>query len=170
MISAKELVGILSDKINRRLDELKQEKEKQLDSYRKKLGNIESYENISQDHLDELDRRLDSTLRQLRLTTQISMVNDQFRNFETQEYPYLAEKVKRWGEVKDPDPGYSPDKPTTETIIDDPPPKKKTITISAIKPRYNKTFLEDHADVEEYVQALKAALLAELEKGNSLLV
>ena len=118
MTTAKEYVGILTDKITRHLDELKQAKENQLASYRKRLENIENYEHLSQDHLDELGRRLDSTLMRLRSATQISMLNDQFRNFEIHEYPLLAEKIQNWGEeVDETPPDYSP--PDNSS---DPPP------------------------------------------------
>lgn len=173
MTTAKVNVDILTDKIARRLDELKQEKENQLASYRKRLKNIENYENLSQDHLDELDRRLDSTLMRLRSATQIAMLNDQFRNFEIYEYPLLAEKIQKWGEeVKEDPPSYSSsDNPTDPPpVVSKPTPPKPPVTIASVRPGYNKTLLMDRKDVEEYVQAFKAALLAELDKGNSLLV
>ena len=103
------------------------------------------------------------------------MINDRFSRFESYDFLELASKIKDWGEVDETPPKYKESKDTqteSETPPVHTPPvfNRKSITISTLKPRYSKTFLESQTDVEEYVQAFKAALLAELEKGNSLLV
>jgi TolA-binding protein len=175
MITAKELVGILSDKVERKLNELRQEKEQQLETYRKKLENIEGYAQLSQDRIDFVERELTSIQKQIQSITQISMINDRFSRFESYDFLELASKIKNWGEVEETPPQYEESKDAqieSETPPVHTPPvfKRKSITISTLKPRYSKTFLESQTDVEEYVQAFKAALLAELEKGNSLLV
>ena len=66
----------------------------------------------------------------------------------------LAEKIQKWG----------------EEVGETPPDYSSPVNISSVRPQYSKTLLKDQNDVEEYVQAFKAALLAELDKGNSLLV
>jgi hypothetical protein len=171
MITAKELVGILSDKVERKLTELRQEKEQQLESYKRKLENIEGYAQLSQDRIDSVERELTSIQKQIQSITQISMINDRFSRFERSEYPQLASNIKDWAAVKEEPPRYIPEHPEDPPKVREEPPKKKMpITISNLRPRYRKTFLESQTDVEEYVQAFKAALLAELEKGNSLLV
>jgi hypothetical protein len=99
------------------------------------------------------------------------MINDRFSRFERSEYPQLASNIKDWAAVKEEPPRYIPEHPEDPPKVREEPPKKKMpITISNLRPRYRKTFIESQTDVEEYVQAFKAALLAELEKGNSLLV
>jgi DNA-directed RNA polymerase subunit F len=175
MITAKELVGILSDKVERKLTELRQQKEQQLESYKRKLENIEGYAQLSQDRIDSVERELTSIQKQIQSITQISMINDRFSRFESYDFLELASKIKNWGEVEETPPQLQ-DSKDVQTESETPPLhtppvfKKKSITISTLKPRYSKTFLESQTDVEEYVQAFKAALLAELEKGNSLLV
>ena len=99
------------------------------------------------------------------------MINDRFSRFERSEYPQLASNIKDWTAVQEDPPVYNPDRPEfPPNEFVDPPKEKMPITISNLRPRYRKTFIESQTDVEEYVQAFKAALLAELEKGNSLLV
>jgi DNA-directed RNA polymerase subunit F len=172
MITAKELVGILSDKVERKLTELRQEKEQQLESYKRKLENIEGYAQLSQDRIDLVERELTSIQKQIQSITQISMINDRFSRFETNGYLQLASKIKVWSEVKEDAPRYIPeDLPDSQPENKEPPQKKKPpVGISTVRPRYRKTFIENQSDVDEYVEAYKEALLAELEKGNSILV
>jgi hypothetical protein len=172
MITAKELVGILSDKVERKLADLKQEKEQKLETYRRKLENIKGYAQLSQDQVASIERELSFTKDQIESTTQISMINDRFSRFETNGYLQLASKIKDWAEVKPEAPLYIPeDLPDSPSVKEEPLPiKKTTVTVATVKPRYRKTFIEDQSDVEEYVEAFKEALLAELEKGNSILV
>jgi hypothetical protein len=172
MITAKELVGILSDKVERKLTELRQQKEQQLESYKRKLENIEGFSQLSQDQVASIEREMSFIKDQLASTTQISMINDRFSRFETNGYLQLASKIKDWSEVKEVAPRYIPeDLPDSQTENKELPKEKKPpVGISTIKPRYRKTFIENQSDVEEYVKAYKQALLAELEKGNSILV
>ncbi len=109
--------------------------------------------------------------KQIQSITQISVVNDRFRSFERNEYPQLASNIKDWTSVKEAPPVYNTNRPEFPPKVSEEPPKKKTpITISNLRPRYRKTFIENQSDVDEYVEAYKEALLAELEKGNSILV
>jgi hypothetical protein len=171
MTNAKELVGILSDKINRRLETVKEAKLAKLDEYHGKLKAISGYEELSQEKIDSIEREITFIQMQLQDTTQFSMINDRFSRFESYDYPRLAARIKDWGEVAETPPiitkGDST-KPKIEPIL--PPKKSEPVAVSRLIPHYHKTFLKDQKDVEEYVQAFKAALLAELAKGNSLLV
>ncbi len=100
------------------------------------------------------------------------MINDRFSRFESYDYPQLASRIKDWGEVGEKSPLTLPKDqpigPKTPPVLK--PKTVVTVSVSRVKPQYRKSFLENTKDVEEYIEAFKAALLAELEKGNSLLV
>ena len=172
MNTAKELTGILFDKVNRRVEEVKKEKIAKLDEFKKMLETISGYENLSKEKIDSIERDLTNIQKDLERTTQIAMINERFHRFESYDYPQLASRIKDWGEVEETPPPIQPkDQPIS--LITPPVQKPKTVVtvpVSRVKPQYRKSFLEDSKDVEEYVEAFKAALLAELEKGNSLLV
>ena len=54
---------------------------------------------------------------------------------------------------------------------DKPAPKPApVIAVSTIKPRSSKTMLENHQDVDGYLNDLRDQLYAEIDKGNKLLV
>ncbi len=172
MNAAKELTGILFDKVNRRVEEVKKEKIAKLDEFKKMLETISGYENLSKEKIDSIERDLTNIQKDLERTTQIAMINERFHRFESYDYPQLASRIKDWGEVEETPP---PIQPKDQPISPKTPPVQKpktvvTVPVSRLKPQYRKSFLEDSKDVEEYVEAFKAALLAELEKGNSLLV
>lgn len=172
MNAAKELTGILFDKVNRRVEEVKKEKIAKLDEFKKMLETISGYENLSKEKIDSIERDLTNIQKDLERTTQIAMINERFHRFESYDYPQLASRIKDWGEVEETPP---PIQPKDQPISPKTPPVQKpktvvTVPVSRVKPQYRKSFLEDSKDVEEYVEAFKAALLAELEKGNSLLV
>jgi len=168
MTTAKELTDILSDKVTRRVDELREAKIAKLDEYRSKLKAISGYEQLSQDRIDSIEKELTFIEKQLQVITQIAMINDRFSRFESYDYPQLASRIKDWGEVAETPPiVIHPEQKDSPAIK---PKTVVTVPVSRVKPQYRKSFLENTKDVEEYVEAFKAALLAELEKGNSLLV
>lgn len=172
MNTAKELVEILADKVKRRVNELKEAKIAKLDEFRGKLKSISGYEQLSQERVSSIERDLTYIQNEIERATQIAMINDRFSRFESYDYPQLASRIKDWGVVEETPPLIQPkDQPISPKT----PPVQKpktvvTVPVSRVKPQYRKSFLEDSKDVEEYVEAFKAALLAELEKGNSLLV
>jgi hypothetical protein len=178
MNTAKGLVEILADKVKRRVNELKEAKIAKLDEFRGKLKTISGYEQLSQEKIYSIERDLTYIQNEIERATQIAMINDRFNRFETYDYPQLASRIKDWGVAEETPPWHdeSKDFPTkSETPPEQTPaipkkPKKTVVSVANLKPRYEKTFLESQTDVEEYVEAFKAALLAELEKGNNLLV
>lgn len=172
MNTAKELVEILADKVKRRVNELKEAKIAKLDEFRGKLKSISGYEQLSQERVSSIERDLTYIQNEIERATQIAMINDRFSRFESYDYPQLASRIKDWGVVEE-TPHLT--QPKDQPISPKTPPVQKpktvvTVPVSRVKPQYRKSFLEDSKDVEEYVEAFKAALLAELEKGNSLLV
>lgn len=176
MSTGKELKMILSEKLERMLSTIKGEKLATLAGLKTKLEELTFYENLGQERQEKIRREFDIIESRINDTTQIAMINDQFRAFEDREYPVLVSRVQDWGESAHDNPHPDP-KTTPEGDKPDPPPRKEksqpirvTLYANKIKPKYAKQLISDAEDVEQYVEAIKSALLTELEKGNTILV
>lgn len=62
------------------------------------------------------------------------------------------------------------DNPGPSLVKEKPLPQKVTLYAKKLIPTYAKLLLSDATDVEQYVEAFKVVLLAELKKGNTILV
>jgi hypothetical protein len=96
------------------------------------------------------------------------MINDQFSTFRDSTYPALIGNIQEWGNLREPPKTYNPS-PGDPPNIKKPAPKK-IVPAREVKVQFKKALLYDEKDVEEYVQSLTKALLAELEKGNNIQV
>ena len=168
MANGKVLKEILSEKLERKVSNTKNDKLATLAELQKKLEALNIYEKLEQNKREDISREFEDIEQQIKNTTQISMLNDRFRRFEEDEYPLLVSRVKGWSEIVS-------DPPPRNGILDTPPkpipprPTSKTMYANSIKPKYVKPFISDANDVEQYTEALKVILLAELEKGSTII-
>lgn len=92
----------------------------------------------------------------------IAVIRDRVRQFDEREYQGILRTMTEWA-TPQPDPGTGngdegPGEVFRETV--------EYIPIRALSVNYQRPWLENEADVEAYVTALKAQLLAEIQAGK----
>jgi hypothetical protein len=168
MSDAKNLKEMLEDKLKRKLKAIKGSYTDDIKSMKAKLEGMAEFEHLSADRKREVEDKFVSIMRLVDRSDQIAMINDQFSTFRDSTYPTLIGNIQEWGNLREPPKPYNP-RPGDPLNIKKPTPKK-IVPAREVKVQFKKALLYDEKDVEEYVQSLTKALLAELEKGNNIQV
>jgi hypothetical protein len=154
---------------------------------------VESEITLARQKIDELEKRLsqmeeflmldgreqESHIEPFSLTKDdigrqklIAIIRDRVRRFEEKEYQNLlrqmaerAERKKTQTEPEQPE-GTVPDDQSGEREEAAAEPKIEYITKQAVKIPFAKAWLADEADVEQYVTAMKSALMGEIRNGK----
>jgi hypothetical protein len=168
MSDAKNLMEVLDDKLKRKLKTIKESYANEIESMKAKLEGMVEFEHLFADRKREVEEKFSTITRLLDRNDQVAMINDQFSSFRNTTYPALIGNIQEWGNLREPPKTYNPS-PGDPPNIKKPAPKK-IVPAREVKVQFKKALLYDEKDVEEYVQSLTKALLAELEKGNNIQV
>lgn len=151
----------LKEEIRTTVEREQQEAIDLVDSRRQQLEALLEYAaNESLD--DEVQAEIQQTVQKIRHAGIIAVVRDLKRRFDEDVYPRLLQQVT------------SPLKPSTSgdggPQESDPTPQPTFVSIRSLRVEYSQPILTDSMDVENYVAALQAAMLAELDAGNRIRV
>jgi hypothetical protein len=108
--------------------------------------------------------------------TLIAVIRDTLHRFEENEYPHQLSRMTEWAK-----PPFSPPEPDTRSVaggkktIEDSTqqqPHKKTtpqtefVSSRSVQVSFDKAWLADESDVDQYLSAMRKALLEEIQKGK----
>jgi len=107
----------------------------------------------------------------------IAVIRDTLRQFEETEYPQLLSRMTTWAQ---PAPAPAKDRETPDTTlpisysgasasstkITVTEPKIEYVSSKFVPVPFDKAWLADEADVDRYLAAMRAALLAEIQSGK----
>jgi len=104
----------------------------------------------------------------------IAVVKDIVRQFEEDKYPMLLDKVILWSRPKPKQPipteqpaeGKTGSEETTAPLTPEPPKPQPIVAARDIKVAYKKPFLDNEQDVDDYIETLKDAMIAEVKSGK----
>ena len=96
----------------------------------------------------------------------IAVIRDNLRRFEDNEYQRLLSQMSAWLQPTPPKPSDDDEdsggkKPTKVNE-----PKVEYISSKSVKVDFDKAWLADESDVEEYLKSMKEALLEEIKRGK----
>ena len=132
------------------------------------------FQQLAPEHQTQILEPFSNTKTMLETQILIAVVRDNLRRFEEEEYPKLLTRLVSFSQppVKpEPEP-HKPDQPYTARLAPEKvaEPTVEYITNRSISVPFDKAWLSDEADVEEYIQAAKAAFLEEIRKGKRIQV
>jgi len=136
-----------------------------LTSLQSRLTGMDEFKALSAEQQTQLTAPFSSASSNLSRQTLIAVIRDSLRHFEENDYQRLLSQMATWGQ---PTPEPAPTK-DGETPKDTPKPKPKPnpyVSIKKLQPSFEKAWLSSEQDVDAYVDAVKAKLLEEIEKGH----
>lgn len=166
MAEAWELTDILKGKLERKLKATKEESQKLLEQMKVKILGMERYEQLTHERMAEVVREFSDFRSTIEADDQISMIKERYRNFAEKIYPTLVSKVQHWTTPLAPPPEGTPG----EGVSEIPPRPKITLSVTQVPLSYGKALINSPDDLQEYLEAIRSAFLAELEKGNNIQV
>jgi len=112
---------------------------------------------LNEEHKDLISRPFDEFNGGIGRQRLIAVIRDTLRRFEESEYQRLLSKMTTWAQ---PEPGQKP-KPPEKTK-----PPIEYVPSRNVKISFDKAWLADEADVDEYLTSMRRALLEEIQKGK----
>ena len=164
MQQVKSLVDTLRDKVDRKLAEEKAKAKESFEALKQKVVSQEEFSALPPEKREQLTRPFDDLAGSLERQTIIAVIRDTLRRFREKDYPRLLEKMCTWAEQK---PGP---KDGGKDAGDDEPSKIVYVPSRSVKVPFKKPWLANEADVDEYTESMKKALMKEIEAGKRIQV
>ena len=150
MQKVKTLVERLKEQIQNCLQTEKESAWGAVEALQQRVIGMDEYQALTSDQRVSVDQTFEELSRELGSQRWIAVIRDTARRFEETEYPRLLQEIQsdtRGGEGDDPKPG-------------------KIVQRRSIPVTCDKALLTSATDVNEYVDAVKEALMKEIERGN----
>ena len=166
MQQLKQWVETLRQKVAVQLTKECDAAKEKLDKLQEKLRAMPEFQRLSPEQQTEILLPVSRTQELLAKQNLIAVVRENLRRFEEEEYPKLLTRMASWTE-----PPPQPIQPALPGEAKKPPTrvaetKVEYIANRAIKIPFEKAWLADETDVEEYLQSAKEAFLREIRQGK----
>jgi hypothetical protein len=163
---AKSLMDALKSNISKRLEEEKKKARESIDSLRTRLSGMEEYSRLSSDQQEQLGISFADFLRNLERQTLIAVIRDQVRRFEDEEYQNLLTKVSSWSEQQEPVVVGVAEAVASKLAQPRSERKVEYVTSRSLRVAFDKAWLANEDDVDEYLAALKEAIMKEIANSK----
>jgi hypothetical protein len=147
----------LRTQIEALLTEVKQAARDRLANLKERLTGMTDFSRLTPDDQAGILAEFDQRHSELDSQTLIAVIRESLRRFDEMHYPALVAKISTAG-IATPETGYEPDKPTPM-----PPISLRSLTV-----HYPKVLITQENEVEEYLGALRSALLNEIRSGKKI--
>jgi hypothetical protein len=148
MQQAKTLVESLKEKVNQQLHREREHAARAIKSLQDQLGRMKDFAALTPRQQAQLNQTFNQFIRDLDGQTLIAVIRDKRRRFEEEEFQRLLEQMTAWTQ------------PKTDDV------KPEFISISSLNVEKDKAWLEDERDVDQYLTALKKAIMKEISNGK----
>ena len=142
----------IKERVDRKLKNKTEEKQKELSELRSKLELLPEFKMLTDEKRGSINAQFSEIKLSLSNTTNIAELNEKFNIFRHTNYPSIM------GEV------LAAEDEGTESE------RQPTTQIRNIKIQHSKGLLSSTDDVDEYIEQVRKALLAELQKGHNIIV
>ena len=146
---------------------------------KRRLGNMTEFSALSAEQQSQLTQVFDSFEAQLSQQKLIAVIKDDLQRFKSTTYPQQLSRMTAWAqpapEIPDEPADGGADKPTAGAYGDTSSPASvakvadqaiQFVSYKDVTVDFDKAWLADEADVENYLAAMKKALLAEVQNGK----
>jgi hypothetical protein len=178
MTQAKTLLDALRGKVNTRVGEERAAAHATLDRWWARIEGLPEYARLSAGQQQSLRNPFERAAREIDRQTLVAVIKDRVRRFDEREHVEALENLDAWAEAArraqaQPTPAEQAAQPAPETVTVARPvqrevaePVAEYIAQGTLVVDYRKPWLADEGDVEAYVGALRAALLAAIRAGK----
>ncbi|MGE4593705.1 BREX system P-loop protein BrxC [Alcaligenes sp.] len=175
MQQLKALVDALRAEVTAAVQHATQQALAKLNSLQTRLQGMDDYQALPAQRQAELDLPFQELHQYVRQESLIAALNDRLHTFEEQGYAtLLARTVTLAQQARTPEPApagntnngndATPDDP--QPPAPPPPPAPKIVPARSLKPDYPKAWLATETDINDYLDALRKTLLAEVQQGH----
>lgn len=176
MQQLKGLVDALRTEVTAAVKQATEQALAKLSGLRSRLQGMEEYQALPAPRLEELDKPFQDLQQYVEQTTLIAAINDRMHHFEEQGYATLLTRTAAMAQqARTPEPVSAGSADNSNRIQDVPQPSAPTpvppaapkiVPARSLKPDYPKAWLATETDIDNYLDALRKALLSEVQQGH----
>ena len=163
MQQVKTLLESLRQQVSEQIEtEITQAQEK-INTLQNRLCNMDQFSALSSQQQQELIQPFERVKESIAQATLIAVIRERKQNFETNQYQELLSKMSDWAQpkpsptsVKEAESKYNAASATEPTVISQ----------QALEVNFDKAWLENENDLEQYLKAMREAMLKEINNGK----
>ena len=153
----------LQAKIDQKVQEVRIQAIETLKSMQSRMQSMDDYKKLPEARTSELDAPYKELIDHISQQPLIAVINDRMRYFEEQGYQKLLAEMVAMAKPK-PTKTETTDREDSEPRVAE--PEIEYISTRKLRVTFNKAWLADEADVDEYLKQLREALLSEIKAGK----
>ena len=163
-------------KLKTKLDALirneQQKASETVDAIVTKFHGYSHYQELDAEKKEYVNKIISEEKAVIKKQTLVAMIRDRVREFEFNKFPLLVDQLIGWSE---PAPAVKPPSNDTDNDVVNPPvaptpSRPATISARDVQVSFDKPWLSDEADVEDYVGRYKIALIDAVKNGKKVRV
>ena len=139
-----------------------------IETLRDRICAMPEFQSLETDKQQELKKVFDTKLSEIDSQRLIAALRDIPRRFEDEDYPRLLEKMESWSRTAGGEPTYPPNSGEGEGKGKVAEPSY--IPVRSVPVKFEKAWLADKNDVDRYLDSMRDALLAEIDRGKRIQV
>ena len=160
LAKVKTLMYTLQEKISATLQQELDNASAKINSLKNKLEAMDEFSKLSEEQQKHYLQKFDDFMNQMKSQTLIAVIRDNLRRFEESDYRTILTEISSRGKQET---GISPTTNGASVVGE---PKVEYISSKSITVEYDKAWLANEEDVEDYVEKYKEALLKEIKSGK----
>ena len=159
------LIETLGNKVNAQIEAEIAESKAMVAALKSRIESMAEFGVLNEEHKDLISRPFDEFNAGIERQKLIAVIRDTLRRFEESEYQQLLSKMTAWAQpVPKPDP--SPEPGQNPKPIGKTKPRIEYVPSRNVRVSFDKAWLADEADVDEYLKSMREALMEEIQKGK----
>jgi len=167
MQQVKSLLECLKEKVNTQLETERSQAKDTVEMLRSRLISMDEFSALHADKKDIIFKSFDSCINTIEHQSLIAVISDTVRRFEESEYQQIVSKIINLSQSQIITNNNSADEISDDSnsnVITE--TKVEYITAKSIRVQYDKAWLADESDVNNYVNSMREALLTEINSGK----
>ena len=161
---AKSVLGALSNKVTRQLDQERERANAIIQGLLNKLEAMDDYALLRTEQKFKITESFNTVLAAVEKQTLIAVIRDTVRQFEDYRYPELLTQMSAWANP----PAGSAEQTGKKAAKVNPP--VEYINGRSIKISFDKAWLGDETDVNRYLELMRKAFLSQIQDGKRIQV
>lgn len=165
----RELLDTLKEEIDHKVQGVREQSIKTLHTMQSRMQSMDEYKKLPEIRTNELNTPYQDLIEHINRQDLIAVINDRIRFFEEQGYQTLLTKMINLATPKTPKPIQESESTESNNNADTEDSQETTpeyISSRKIQVSYQKAWLASDADVDQYLEKLREALLQEIASGK----
>ena len=157
----------LQGKVDQEVQEVRTRAIESLKAMQSRMQGMDDYKKLPKERVAELDAPYEELIDYINQQPLIAVINERMRYFEEQGYQRLLSKMVAMANPKPATTGTTAGADSPSQVAE---PEIEYISTRKLKVPFDKAWLADESDVDEYLQQLRKALLREIKAGKRIQV